>query len=428
MGGAPDSEKASLREALRNRGGAKALVTPAQSEAEDNEDSKSGLAWLDLNAFSSTAMKQAIGRLKSDVEQQIDRVRNRGETDAEASANEDAGPADGASGYPESMSSALAGMMRGVATGSSSGSKPSKAPAGGLKAALQARGGIRRQDPQVLADLERVAEALENIEGAEESSPSASPVHVDSPSGPPRLPAVDEEEAHEEATTPFREPSPDRSVSPLRAQAEDPPEPSEAAPATPAPTPEASADASSPLEASPRDASPPPEAAEDSAAGAACATSARSSPLGQASQEAPPTGGEQPPVVKSPTAPQKLKFASLGADAWWLHEGKKAEPRGSSASVKEEIESKADPRLNRAKQSTKEPGKLNTLQEFWGGAGKKSQGFAAGPQLEGSKGRMSKVEAQAALQRLISAGSDFDEVRRLRKLISQLDDSCPGGT
>ncbi|CAK0839062.1 unnamed protein product, partial [Prorocentrum cordatum] len=83
------------------------------------------------------------------------------------------------------------------------------------------------------------------------------------------------------------------------------------------------------------------------------------------------------------------------------------------------IEVKADPRQFRGGGiGAKEPGKLNTLQEFWGG--KKSQGFAGGQQLDKSS-RLSKVEAQAALQRLVSAGSDLNEVRRLRKLIDQLD-------
>jgi len=64
------------------------------------------------------------------------------------------------------------------------------------------------------------------------------------------------------------------------------------------------------------------------------------------------------------------------------------------------------------------PKKLKDLQEFWG---KKSVGFA-GPSLGGNK-RISKGEAQATLQRLIAAGGavDFDEVRRLRKLIAELE-------
>lgn len=65
---------------------------------------------------------------------------------------------------------------------------------------------------------------------------------------------------------------------------------------------------------------------------------------------------------------------------------------------------------------TRDVGKLKELREFWGN--KSSKGFA-GPGLTGS--RLSKNEAQATLQRLLIAGGDFDEVRKLRKIIAELD-------
>merc|ERR1712014_420874 len=74
------------------------------------------------------------------------------------------------------------------------------------------------------------------------------------------------------------------------------------------------------------------------------------------------------------------------------------------------------PPLRRPDRESQDVGKLKELREFWGS--KKSKGFA-GPELGSS--RLSKNEAQASLQRLISAGGDFDEVRRLRKLIQELD-------
>jgi len=62
----------------------------------------------------------------------------------------------------------------------------------------------------------------------------------------------------------------------------------------------------------------------------------------------------------------------------------------------------------------KTAGKLGDMKAFWN---KNSKGFA-GPAL-GQGSKISKTEAQATLQRLISAGSkvDYDEVRRLRKLV-----------
>merc|ERR1712014_216064 len=81
-----------------------------------------------------------------------------------------------------------------------------------------------------------------------------------------------------------------------------------------------------------------------------------------------------------------------------------------------EPEKPAGPPLRRPDRESQDVGKLKELREFWGS--KKSKGFA-GPELGSS--RLSKNEAQASLQRLISAGGDFDEVRRLRKLIQELD-------
>jgi len=65
---------------------------------------------------------------------------------------------------------------------------------------------------------------------------------------------------------------------------------------------------------------------------------------------------------------------------------------------------------------------FNDLKDFWG---KRSVGFARpamNKEAGGSASRLSKVEAEAALQRLMSAGAkiNFDEVRELRKQINQL--------
>lgn len=64
------------------------------------------------------------------------------------------------------------------------------------------------------------------------------------------------------------------------------------------------------------------------------------------------------------------------------------------------------------------PARLRTLQEFWGG-GKESVGYATGA----DKGKLSKQEVEAALLRLQGANqtTDLDEVRKLRKQLSQFD-------
>mmetsp|Transcript_39873 Transcript_39873/g.69119 ORF Transcript_39873/g.69119 Transcript_39873/m.69119 type:complete len:316 (-) Transcript_39873:79-1026(-) len=69
--------------------------------------------------------------------------------------------------------------------------------------------------------------------------------------------------------------------------------------------------------------------------------------------------------------------------------------------------------------SSKPNGHFHQAAELWGK--REANGFAGKPMNKDSKCRLSKAEAEAALQRLINAGTkvDFDEVRRLRKLINE---------
>lgn len=69
--------------------------------------------------------------------------------------------------------------------------------------------------------------------------------------------------------------------------------------------------------------------------------------------------------------------------------------------------------------SSKANGHFQQQLQLWGK--REANGFAGKPMSKDSKCRLSKAEAEATLQRLINAGTkvDFDEVRRLRKLINE---------
>merc|ERR1719412_2666370 len=64
------------------------------------------------------------------------------------------------------------------------------------------------------------------------------------------------------------------------------------------------------------------------------------------------------------------------------------------------------------------PRNVKDLANFWG-----KKASEAGGTNAGTKSELSMQEVQALLQRLLAAGSktDFDEVRRLRKLISDIE-------
>jgi hypothetical protein len=91
-----------------------------------------------------------------------------------------------------------------------------------------------------------------------------------------------------------------------------------------------------------------------------------------------------------------------------------AAPRQASPERKQEEAARAVAAEREAREA-----RLRDLCNVFGGAGKKSY-TSAGPPL--AKGRLSKIEAQAALQRLLHAGAsvDFSEVRRLRKLCDEV--------
>lgn len=295
--------QASLKEALRNRGGARALVTPVPSEAEDSvaedsvEENKTGLRWLNLTAFSKFGA----------------RTDNRGGNSRRSSQTE-----------------------------------------GSIRAALQVRGGVHLPvkpnepelaksgaDPAVLAKLQKVAEVLllADVPNASSAWPLTSWL----------------EEKEEDFVDQEVETTKPKSVVPSQCPVHKVTE----------------------------------ETAEDGAYTVNEATAQKLS-MGLQSVEA----GEPDPfsMYTKPLTQRNLKPSQVTRVA-------------PEATMIEKHNLKPL------------PSKVKDLSGFWG---KNAVGFA-GPKLGGDS-HLSKGEAEAKLQRLITAGGtiDFDEVRRLRKLIAEL--------
>lgn len=193
-------------------------------------------------------------------------------------------------------------------------------------------------------------------------------------------------------------------------------------------------------------AAPEEPAAEEKAA--ECATEAATTDAPGAevtaadlAPSANPSAPAAPPVSEADARPTVVAPKAVAAAATCTREAplKAKEPANANKAILQEEKAIATKMLSRAqtmgeepkregpaplprlapeppRRATAEPGKLKELREFWG---KNSVGFA-GPQLGNT--RLSKVEAEATLQRLIAAGGavDFNEVRRLRKLIAEI--------
>jgi len=521
-------ETMSLRDALRARGGA-TPVPSAATDIEDNEPrekSNINLDWLDLKAFAPKSLQQVVDRLRAG-ERPAAMLRRGSDTDGDEETERES-----ASASPDHRAA-------------SSGSGSNKAPTG-LKAALQARGGVRLAQAAVAAPAASAPEDAAAAAGDKDAAAGGLPHSASSGShlasvaedeeeaavaeDPPVAPAEvekSEDEASASASAPATDPeglagasSPEETGASLEASA------SASAPTT---DPEGLAGASSPEEtgASLEELRPPDRATEDGeapapqevatgptadeapgapvaeagadaeacsvvdteqapvaeeaeglcAAEAATATAAAEREAEAEAEVAAPTEAEvvacTPATSSSAVAPHEARkrdepqdaqqppgedaasssparSAEDGLEKPVLHKpgtgsnsrigsnafmrvdrgvsvttsatgyplampGPKRSPREGG---EEEVPDRA-PLLAAAppRQQAPKEGKLKDIREFWG-QNKSVVGFA-GPQLGGS--RISRNEAQAALQRLVAAGGDFDEVRRLRRLIAELE-------
>jgi len=492
-------ETMSLRDALRARGGA-TPVPSAATDIEDNEPrekSNINLDWLDLKAFAPKSLQQVVDRLRAG-ERPAAMLRRGSDTDGDEETERES-----ASASPDHRAA-------------SSGSGSNKAPTG-LKAALQARGGVRLAQAAVAAPAASAPEDAAAAAGDKDAAAGGLPHSASSGShlasvaedeeeaavaeDPPVAPAEvekSEDEASASASAPATDPeglagasSPEETGASLeelrppdRATEDgEAPAPQEVATgptadeAPGAPVAEAGADAEACSVVDTEQAPVAEEAEGLCAAEAATATAAAEREAEAEAEVAAPTEAEvvacTPATSSSAVAPHEARkrdepqdaqqppgedaasssparSAEDGLEKPVLHKpgtgsnsrigsnafmrvdrgvsvttsatgyplampGPKRSPREGG---EEEVPDRA-PLLAAAppRQQAPKEGKLKDIREFWG-QNKSVVGFA-GPQLGGS--RISRNEAQAALQRLVAAGGDFDEVRRLRRLIAELE-------
>lgn len=366
-------QQSSLREALRARGGARAPSGPAPTDVEDNEPrEKAHLDWLNLTAFAPKALQSAIERIRA------------GDALPAALLRANSKEVQGSSPDPPSADTAPARQeIKGRASLSGGLVGPSD-----LRSALQARGGLGRRSMTANIFETGAAEVGEDsgsYPGTSSDSASAPAAADAAAAGGADL---GDDVACAAAECSGTEAAPLAVLLPALAEGdeqEQQPGKELAEAGTSQPQCQGAArqrEADHVVRLTPRLDEPPPSREHRlSAVAAAVAAAEKALPpklVAPRSEERPPVEGPAPMPRLAPEPPQ----------------------------------------LRRADKAGAEVGKLKELREFWGA--KTSIGFA-GPQLGDT--RLSKVEAQATLQRLIAAGGavDFDEVRRLRRLVSEID-------
>eukprot|EP00930_Biecheleria_cincta_P013178 TRINITY_DN11891_c0_g1_i4.p1 TRINITY_DN11891_c0_g1~~TRINITY_DN11891_c0_g1_i4.p1 ORF type:complete len:484 (+),score=127.97 TRINITY_DN11891_c0_g1_i4:128-1579(+) len=467
VGGA--GQQNSLRDALRARGGAQNLPR-ATTDVEDNEDIpvKGSLDWLSLNPFAPKAMQGVVDRLKATGEGAMDRIKagigedavdriKAGSAGAFDRFRAGAGAVLGGEFSVEDHPLSFSPPKRQEA--SSSEANGHKSTSGrkstSLRSALQARGGIGRtsvgssEAPETSDPVQEQADE-KNAEHSEQpslekalSSPLPAVREDDEEESPQRseqapddvkqLFRQDDEEVAKDggdaAETKSSEDLPEEpekcmesrhresgdeevAASPKQTEAE-----SETAEALEAAR-EAEEDAASSAEVGGLEAAVHDVSLKDESVHAVAPETTKTERSRTDSHESPARNSRHASNAYRDSAsrlPVPPPYVSRNLDEHAVvvqRQESSAEPIEPSGPP---LLAPAPP-LRRPDKESQDVGKLKELREFWGS--KKSRGFA-GPELGSS--RLSKNEAQATLQRLIAAGGDFDEVRRLRKLIQELD-------
>jgi len=437
---------------------------PAQGSA--------GLDWLDLRAFAPKNLQSVIEKLRTDLQPAV--IQKGFSSDAEEVSRLHSHYKDGLGSCSENedvieATSAPAPSRKGVkGAGRPVPLAKGKAKAtGGLKAALQARGGMQRP-----AATEPIQLPAFDQEGSSVDASGMSP-RASSPLASSPLPSVEEDLEAEAADHEAPKEEPDYLVGPVPVVQEAAEEAAAAAgqaAAAQGASSGSAAEEETPSQEMDADHGAVQDADEAVADGAdeAQARSAEDSHEGAGGEAQDTVAKEDEPVQRDKVKKEFAKVvtntraekvasydfrvqhfnqpvANKDMPIPWKASTKRGDFRRASTTPigemrKEELEEKDKVEENgeneksvivetpkagpittygtRFREDKQVPNKLKDLQDFWG---KKSKGFA-GPSLGGSA-RLSKGEAQATLQRLIAAGGavDFDEVRRLRKLIAELE-------
>ncbi|CAK9025424.1 unnamed protein product [Durusdinium trenchii] len=408
-----------LREAMRSRGGI-SIKPPAPTDVEDNEadPEKSSLDWLNLNAFGSKAIQGAIDRVRASTL--------------------------GGAAEPEAKQDGLLMSPRKSAPEGRSESYPSGRKS--LGNALRTRGGISRAAPG--SDRRPELDELEEPQVTHVETAPAAPVLDRSTTDP--LPAVQEED-REEHYSPLMTPKASEQSQPLVEVDEEREEENVEMEKEEAKKEESDKDAEKEDEDTGEDAEESTGEGLEQVEASPCVDETdepehRSAEPSNVSEDALKIIAEEEESEKKAIEAVQRKGSDDSQDSTRhvkpqkdsekttrlpmptplmaaTASAKRAEPPPMVVKTEKISQEPPAPPLHQLPAPdaylsvhTPEVGRLKELREFWGN--KTSKGFA-GPGLAGS--RLSKNEAQATLQRLLIAGGDFDEVRRLRKIIAELE-------
>ncbi|CAE7247767.1 rlmN [Symbiodinium natans] len=425
----------SLRDAMRSRGGITIRPPAAPTDVEDNEPvpEKSTLDWLNLNAFAPKAIQGAIDRIR------LSTVTGAGDAEVPKEAEGELLTSPRRMGNDQPTSS-TDGYVR-----------PARKS---LSSALRARGGITRPSvaetepdaPALDEPDEPAAATVDEADEAESLDSSAADVEAASAqpsadrtaSAPLPLPVLHEEEEPVTLSVQSTErPENSAAESPAHSAAESPAHsagaehPEHSASGDAEQTGEEAADAG-PEEVEeipdrqdePAELEAPSEEPERTQADSVQDTAQDPAPRCPSGPDDASKDSEEPRKPKDhqdstwipmPTPLMAATASARRAPPVVVAPQPEEAPKPEEASHEPAGKPLLAPEPHLRVQ-TRDVGKLKELREFWGN--KSSKGFA-GPGLTGS--RLSKNEAQATLQRLLIAGGDFDEVRKLRKIIAELE-------
>lgn len=415
-----DLGPSSLREALRARGGTRSIVPSAPTDVEDNEPvEKSSLDWLNLTAFAPKALQNVVDKLRQGAGDSLPFVLARGDTGSlEKAARKGPDDVDDLSGLITPRAQSTPGWsLAGLGTSLSSSTS-------GLRSALQARGGVGRRSTPAMSGPPR--EDGEDVDPVPMSGPRSDvdgTGHLLSCSAS-LLPSVAEGEELDKpfevaAMTPPSSPpqSPRTETEKLAAGVEklERGRRGYAAPGSPCTEGDVFTDDDSGICLEQQEAALNVrlgDASDDNFEGTEALPSRGCQGVEHEGElDCGTAGNSRQSALRK--APRRTGGSNVG-----YHQEEAATQRGTLLPPAAQVAALLGPLapIRRPDKVDPDIGKLRELREFWGA--KSSLGFA-GPQLGTS--RLSKVEAQASLQRLIALGGDFDEVRRLRRFIRELE-------
>eukprot|EP00747_Dinoflagellata_sp_TGD_P185361 gnl/TRDRNA2_/TRDRNA2_41885_c0_seq1.p1 gnl/TRDRNA2_/TRDRNA2_41885_c0~~gnl/TRDRNA2_/TRDRNA2_41885_c0_seq1.p1 ORF type:complete len:525 (-),score=160.55 gnl/TRDRNA2_/TRDRNA2_41885_c0_seq1:113-1687(-) len=361
-------------------------------ESAGGDSEKSNLAWLDLQHFSSKAVMAALERIRTSeaeakkpapAENQVLRkaMQTRGGANRLAPTPSEMDDGAGASAANAGDAAAKDAGEPDAEQAAAGSAAPAASEAPGSTSSYME--GVNAERASWRGDLMYFEPTDEDLQAREQLPPMAEEEEEEADDG--REAAAGGPEASTGAAPAAEEGEPTEEASTGEASSSGVEAPANSTP--------------------PRKAAAPEEAGEDSTSGNLVFTPPRRLP-GKSKEPAQDAPGDSTLVSVNR---EELKQRRNDAEQQWRRASMPARTQAAPAELEQ---------IKRRETAAAATSKVRDMKDFWG---KKSTGFV-GNSLD-DKTRISKGEAEVALQRLLSSSTrtDLDEVRRLRKMLSQAD-------